>query len=315
MIMFVRYVLIICSIALLAGCPRSADHRTPLPTTPHSGQKVLQPSTFTRVLVDGVINVSLHTGYAKPRIVLRGDPRDLAYVVTYVNNGTLNVILGDGYPQHGSVHVEIDSRYLNAFEYHGAGTVSGPRLRTSLLDLILDNKGQTVLRGQIGLRKLVVKGDGYTEISGINSPYLVTTISSKATIKLSGKANLTNLDIKDGRLSLYWVKSRSLIIRGRGNSFVGLGGMVDKLDVELWGESRFNGRYLRAQRAFVKTHNKSVAEMNAARRQHTLATDSSDIHFYDIPTLKADFMAFQGAVLDMRDLGYPDVQEYTEYNK
>lgn len=314
--MVMRHLFIICFVLLLTGCPRTSDTRAPIPTIPHSSQKTIKVPAFTRVNVDGVLNVSLHTGYSHPSVVLRGDPRDLAYVVTTVSNGTLNVILGDGYPQHGGVQVEVNSRYLNSFEYHGAGAVTGRRLRTSLLDLLLDNKGQTMLGGHIGLRKLIIKGDGYTEITGINSPYLTTVISSKATVRLGGVVNLTNLNINNGgRLSLYWVKSRDLIIRERGSSFVQLGGMVNKLDVELWDKARFNGRYLRAERAFVKTHGQSIAEMSAAQRQHTLASGSSDIHFYNIPTLKADFMAFEGAVLDMRDLGSPYVQEYTQYNK
>ncbi len=31
--------------------------------------------------------------------------------------------------------------------------------------------------------------------------------------------------------------------------------------------------------------------------------------------MKADFMANNGAVLDMRDLGLPFTQEYNQYNK
>ena len=31
--------------------------------------------------------------------------------------------------------------------------------------------------------------------------------------------------------------------------------------------------------------------------------------------MKADFMAYDGAVLDMRDLGLPFIQEYNQYNQ
>lgn len=316
--MFLRYFLMICSVALVTGCPRSLDVRTT--ATPviaaQSGQQNRQVPPFTGVFVKGQFNVSLHTGYSHPQVILRGDPRDLAYVVTKVVNGSLQVILGAGYPRYGRVQVEVDSHYLNSFEYHGAGIVTGSKLRTSLLDVVLDNKGKTTLQGQIGLRKLDVKGDGYTEIYGINSPNLLVNISGKSIVRLVGTVNLTTLDMsKSGRLSLYWLKSKDLIIRARGKAFIQLAGVVDKLNVELWGEARFNGRYLRAERAFVKTHNKSVAELAAVKRQHTLASDTSDIHFYNIPVMKADFMSDAGAVLDMRDLGLPFIQEYNQYNK
>ena len=103
-------------------------------------------------------------------------------------------------------------------------------------------------------------------------------------------------------------------MRERGNAFVQLAGIADRLDVELWGNARFRGRYLRANTLFVKTHDSSLAEVSAVKRQHTLASGSSDIHFYNIPQLKTDLMAFNGAVLDMRDWNNPWTQEYNQYN-
>ena len=87
------------------------------------------------------------------------------------------------------------------------------------------------------------------------------------------------------------------------------------MEVELWNHADFNGRYLRASRAFVKTHDNSVAKISAVRRQHTLASDASDIYFYNLPEMRTDFMAYDGAVLDMRDWNLLCEQEYTIYNK
>ena len=315
--MFLRYFLMLSCVVLVAGCPRSSEVHTPVaPVVIQSSQQNRQVPAFTRVSVKGRLNVSLHTGYRHPHVVLRGDSRDLANVVVNVVNGVLQVTLGPDYPRYSGVQVDIDSRYLNSFEYHGAGLVTGTQLHTGLFEVLIDNKGQTTLQGQIGLRKLDVRGGGYTEISGVNSPYLLVAISGKSSVRLAGVVNLATLDMnKEGRLSLYWIKSRELTVRGRGKAFIQLAGVVDKLNVELWGEARFNGRYLRAERSFVKTHNKSVAEISAVKRQHTLASDNSDIQFYNIPVMKADFMSYSGAVLDMRDLSLPFIQEYNQYNK
>lgn len=314
--MFLRYFLMIGFVLLATGCPRSSNVQTPVTYQKASSQQNRQVPAFTRVYVSGILNVSLHTGFAHPAVILHGDPRDLAYVTTRVVNGVLRIMLGAGYPQHGGIQVDVNSHYLNSFEYHGAGFVTGNRLHTRLLDLVIDNPSKSTFHGQIGLRKLDVKGGGYTEISGINSPYLMLNISGKSIVRLTGRVNLSSIDMQnDGRLSLYWVKSRELMVRARGKAFIQLAGLVDKLNVELWGNARFNGRYLRAERAFVKTHDKSVAEISAVKRQHTLASDASDIHFYNIPSMKADFMAYDGAVLDMRDLGLPFIQEYNQYNK
>lgn len=316
--MFLRFLLLIGFMLLTIGCRHSSEvSNVPSREISQQGkQQVLRLADFTRVKVSGVMNVSLHTGYKQPKVVLRGDSRDLASIAVGVRNGQLFVAMGANQPNFGPVQVEIDSRYLNSFEYRGRGIITGSKLHTGLFDLVLENQGKTTLGGQIGLRKLEVKGNGPTEISGINSPYMVLNISGKSSIKLSGIANVSTLNVtKEGRLSLYWVKSRDLTIRGRGKSFIQLAGVVDKLNVELWDSARFNGRYLRAMRAFVKTYDLSVAEISAVKRQHTLASNKSDIHFYNIPAMKADFMADAGATLDMRDLRAPFLQEYDQYNK
>jgi hypothetical protein len=85
--------------------------------------------------------------------------------------------------------------------------------------------------------------------------------------------------------------------------------------VELWGVAQFKGRYLRAQRSFVKTHDKSVAEISTVNHQSNLATDASDIYYYNIPNTRADFMAYNGSVLDMREWDRADMQNFNRYNK
>ena len=312
--MFLRSFLLICFVILAVGCMRSSDMQAS-DVTQISQQNRNVPA-FTRVYVDGALNVSLHTGYSHPHVIVKGDTRDLAFVTVTVVDGALHVKLREGYPRHGGVQVEIDRRYLNSFEYHGSGIVTGNHLRTSLLDVVIDNEGKTTLVGRIGLRKLIVSGRGYTEIDGINSQSLLIKFSGNPKVRLAGFVNLTSLDMSDdGWLTMYWIKSKALTVRGHGKAFIQLAGGVGKLDVELWDKARFKGRYLRAQYAFVKTHGQSVAEISAVKRQHTLASDTSDIRFYNIPVMKADFMGSDGAVLDLRDLRPPFIQEYDQYNK
>jgi hypothetical protein len=271
--------------------------------------------TFSHVNVLGAINVSLHTGYKQPAVILYGDPRDLSQIVTEMKNG-LQVRAQKGYPRFGPVSVKIHATYLNGFSYKGVGTIAGKNLHSSLLDLKIDNPEQTTLGGSIVLRKLEASGGGNIMIRGVYSRYLQVDISGKTKVLLVGMMNVSKLDLKgDGWLSMYWVKSPLLTICAKGHSNIQLAGLVDKLDVELWGSARFKGRYLRAKNAFVKTHEKALAEITALKHQHALATDASDIYFYRIPQTKADFMAYQGSILDMRDLSLPDLQSYDRYNK
>ncbi len=320
--MFARYFLIICSIISISGCAKYHTAVNPpakLPPQFASSVQHRQTPNFSRVYVNGAFDVNLHTGYKHSSVILHGDPRDLANVSTQVVNGVMRLTVWAGYPRYGKLSAEINTHNLTSFVYRGTGTITGYKINTGYIDVFLDNSGRTMLQGNISLRKLEVTGGGYTEILGVNSPYLLVKISGKSNVKISGAANLSLLDINDskgqGRFSFYWVKSNELRVRGSGKAYIQLAGIANKLNVELWDNARFNGRYLRADRAFVKTHNKSVAEISAVKRQHTLASDDSDIQFYNIPNMKADFMAYNGAVLDMRDLSPPVVQEYDQYNK
>lgn len=285
---------------------------------PPPAKKALQHRqlpAFNKVTVEGNVNVSLHTGYSHPKLILHGDPTDLLQVKTVVTGSSLLISVGKGYPRCGPITAEIRGRYLNAFNYRGVGTITGNNLHSGLLDLSIDNPGRTTLGGRIFLRKLSVSGGGYTQISGISSQNLQLSIQDKSKVQLSGTVNITRLNLdSDAWLGMYWIKSNSLIVRAKGHSVVQLAGVVGKLDVELCEQAQFKGRYLRAGRAFVKTRDKAVAEISAVRRQHTLATDASDIYFYNIPTMRTDFMAYNGAVLDMRDWSL-FMQEYDRYNK
>ncbi|WP_242604065.1 GIN domain-containing protein [Legionella jordanis] len=310
--MWMRFFLCLFVVLMSASC----SHKVLV--IPASSQKALHNRpmpAFNQVMVEGNINVKLRTGFRHPRLLLRGDPLDLLQVQTSVVNNTLHVSVGNGYPKSGPISVEIQARYLNSFTYHGSGVVTGKNLHSSLLDVSIDNPGQTILGGQIVLRKLEVKGGGYTQVSGVSSQYLqLSIINSK--VQLAGRMNISRLELDEKAwVAMYWVKSHALVVRGKGQSFMQLAGIVDKLDVELCDRSRFNGRYLRANRAFVKTHDHSVADISAVNHQHTLATDASDIYFYNVPTIKTDFMAYNGSVLDMRDWSPWDRSVYTRYNK
>lgn len=311
------YLLIIIAF-FITGC-RHHNVETPLPVVQKAGKPVTQyrpMARFNQVDVEGRMNVSLHTGYKKPQLILKGDPRDLAQVHTTVSQNTVYITVGKGFPQFGPLHADIRGQYLNRFKYVGAGTIVGSQLHTSSLDVDVTNDETMRLAGSIGLRKLALAGTGSTQISGITRQNLQVTLISDPKVQLTGFVSLSQLTIDgNGWLSLYWIKSNELTIRAKRGAKIQLAGVVNRLDVQLWGTARFKGRYLRAQRSFVKTHDKSVAEISAVNHQSTLATDASDIYYYNIPNTRADFMAFNGSVLNMREWDQFDTQDFTRYNK
>lgn len=316
--MLTRFLALILLGFFLVGCHRQTvgSEEQPIRVVKVRTTQVRSVPAFNQIIARGRLNVDLHTGYARPQVLLRGAASDLMQIVAKVQNGTLLVQIGEGYPRCGPVSVEIRGQFLNAFTYQGGGVITGSRLRSGLLDLTIDNPGNTTLGGDIFLRKLDIRGSGNVQISGVHANYLQLSMHGKPHVQLVGVANLSTVNLGgDGWFSMYWVKSDKLTIRARDKAFMQLAGITNVVEVELWGNAQFKGRYLRANRAFVKTHDHAVAELSAVKRQHTLATDASDIYFYNLPQMRTDFMAYNGAVLDLRDWSFYSLQEYTRYNK
>lgn len=282
---------------------------------PQSNYSTLKP--FTAVKVVGDINLNLHTGYFSPSVVMSGAPEDLSHVHLQVSRtGVLCIEVKDDVHFIGPVSADIRTRYLNGLTYSGNGSITGTRLRANLERVVITNKGPTVLSGVVRLGYLEVLGPGYIQMSGVISPHLHVKLSRQAKVKLTGIAALRRLDM-DGTswFSMSWVKTPTLIVRATGKAYIQLAGIVNKLDAEISDFAQLNARYLRARRAFVKTHGNSVAKIAATHHQHTLATDASDIRFYNLPEMRSDFMAFDGAVLDLRLFNTAFVKEPTAYNK
>jgi hypothetical protein len=317
--MLKRCYLLILIAFFLSGCAYLHRQKMPSQEIQHSGHSIQQyrsVGAFTQVNAEGRINLNLHTGYKKQQVLLIGDPRDLAQVTTAVSGTTLYLQVGNGYPRYGEVTADVRGTFLNTLRYKGFGVVKGTRLHTRYLELYLANQGTTQLGGTIGLQKLVVVGTGLTQISGITSHDVQIRLKGNPNVQLTGFASLSRLNIDGGGLlSLYWIKSYNLTIRATKAAKIQLAGIVNRLDVELWDMARFKGRYLRAQRSFVKTHDKSVAEISSVNHQSSLAMDASDIYYYNIPTTRADFMADNGSVLNMREWSLFDTEEFNRYNK
>lgn len=294
---------------LLVGCTPSTILNICEPT---SKSIQIRSRGFDQVKVEGTLNVTLHTGSKKPNIILKNAGCD----VRVEQIGSEVIIHRNASPNIRPVEVVIMVPTLSRFEFDGYGTVIGKNIHSNLLDLSIKNPHKTVLSGRINLRNLTVSGPGYVEINGVVSNHLRVRMFGNPHVNLRGNTRLAYLDIEGkGVFSLKSISSYYLTLKARSNVSFELAGTVNTLDVELFGNSQFHGRYLKAVRAFVKTHQHSLAEVSALNRQHTLASDASDIYFYDIPELKADFMAYNGAVLDMRDWHEQETEEYTDYNK
>jgi hypothetical protein len=233
---------------LLAGC---AHHK--MPPVVKASKQIRKFDTFNQIKVKGNINITLHSGYSKPKVVLTGSENDLRQVITKVSGNTLVVNLGKGYPKQGQVSAVIYAGKLHLFEYHGAGNIDGQKIESNLIDFIIDNKSRTRLGGDLVIRKLQVKGAGNVAISGIRSHNLSMNLAGASNTSLKGMANISEINAADkAQLNFYWINGKQLRVRARDSSSISLAGVTTMLDLETCDKATFKGRYLRADRAFVR---------------------------------------------------------------
>ncbi|MCH9756344.1 MAG: DUF2807 domain-containing protein [Gammaproteobacteria bacterium] len=324
--MLARWLTLMCVICLVSGCPAVRKNIPPQLIEPqqlHPVTQVRPVPAFTQVYIQGPFNVRLKTNkHQKPSLKLYGDNVDLTHIQTYVKQGVLYVSVGPkkGHiGKHrlrmGQVKLDINVPHLHGFVYRGEGDITAHNIHASPLNLWIMNSKQSTWDGSINLRRLVVSGSGTTKITGIHSEDLRVTLVGSPKVELKGKANLRRLNMDGkGELSFHWVKSTDLIVRLAGASRLMLAGTVNRLDGVFSGKSHFDGRYLRVKEAFVKTNDEAVSDIAVVDIQHTLARDKSDIYYYNLPLFRSDFMARNGAVLDMRPEDLILLQNDTAYD-
>ena len=281
---------------------------------------------FSAIDIIAPINVNLHTNSSRARVVIRANPHDRAKLVVAVKHDVLHVSPVERFAHHvqydttytGPITVDIYTPSLRRLAVHGNVHLTGHRLVTRLMDASfdLDTSATVNLDGQIGLHELNVTGSGSVTIQGNLKQNVMVKMSQNPRVHLTGEVRLASVEASGrGFLSVYWVKSPTTIIRLHDAVSLQLAGFTHLLNVELWNDARFNGRYLRADRSFVRTHNHSRANISTIDRQHVVALDSSDIFLDELPVMTSDFMGHDGAVIDMRDIEAPRVRENTLYNK
>lgn len=303
----------------ISGCARFHMHpkATDVPGFVPQNQ-ITYTAPFNRIKIIGPFQVNLHTQSKRSSFTLHGNQKDLDHVKWYVANHQLIIQAKreQDKPQIGLMYLDINVPRLASFSYHGSGSIVAQSLDVSSLDLFIQNDGPTRLEGSFTLHRAALGGRGKIRMKGVRGTNVNLLISGHAKVQIIGTIQLSELKMKNSAwLSAYWLNSHVLKMRLRDQACVQLAGTVDFLDATLRDTARFNGRYLRAQRAFVKTSEQSEADINVVEAQHTLATGSSNIYFYDLPDMRADFMVENGSVLDLREWERPFFREATYLNR
>lgn len=321
----IRRIVLLTMVSIIlptVGCKHTTHPPTIDPSLLVSTTQKKVVASFTRLRVSGNISVSLHTGGSQSYLILKGSRYDINALDICEKQGLLRLNMGLGYPHNGLIHVDVYTPKLTTFIYRGSGTITATNLRSPALDLDIKNNQNTSLEGPFNVHNMILSGSGSVTISRPQYPKTIThqpkvsiILKDRVHLRMTGFLRLFSVKAyADSMMSAYWVDSDDLQICAKDHAYIQLGGSVDRLDVNLTGQARFNGRYLRSKRVFAKTFGQSTAQINAVRQQHTLASDDSNIYYYHIPTNRTDFMAYQGSVLDRREWSL-FMQEYDKYNK
>lgn len=260
--------------------------------------------TFTGIEADGAFDITLIQGNEKPYVKLSGYRQMVDAIQPIVTDEMLHIHAKSVPIQDATrVKVEVHMPYVNRIRYTGHATVSGQGIKSALLDIDVDGDGHVDLDGRLAVRNLAADGTAHVKLRGVDSNNLNIHLGDAAVLDIDGKARLRKLDVS-GRsvLHMQWIDSPELIVQTRDMAQVKLAGAAKLLRAEAWDRSVIDAKYLRAERAFVKTYNTALAELNVSETQGTLASNESNIYFYNDADLHADFMAHEGSVLDMQYL-------------
>lgn len=272
-----------------------------LPThTAQTGSRYLQVSPFSQIQVSGPVNLEIIGALEKQDIRAIGNQSVLPHLRAFVEGHTLYLTADTDVPED-KLLVIIRTRDLFKLVYQGSGDVKAIGLDSPMLDVSVDTPGRVSLSGKhMALQKLALAGSGRVDINGLATRNLNIRARGRNAVHLHGFAELHDLNFSgEGWLSLYWVNSPYLKVRGHDGGYVQLAGKVGTLDAELFDQAQMNARYLRTGRSYVKTHQEARADIHVTDQQYTLASDHSNIYEYNDAKHKSNFMAHRGTVLNV----------------
>ena len=278
-------------------------HKRNYTNAPHTN-KTIQLASFTTLIINGHFDIIIKTGYKKHKIIVHGTEEAIKDVVSYVDNRALT--LTTAHKHHtlsNRTEVTIYAKRLLFVDYLGSGNIRAENVDIPSLNIRHDTLGSVNISGKVGIHKLVLENSGSVNITGLSSNHLVLINHGNNLVRLKGTSNLKRLDFGgDGLVDLHWIDSPYIRITGHDTAVARLAGKVETLDVVLHNRAYMNARYLRANKAYVKTYDYARADLHVNKRLSTLAMGKSNIYYYQKAKMIAAYLGKSGAVLDMQQI-------------
>lgn len=203
-----------------------------------------------------------------------------------------------------SNHFKIRVPDLKQLTAYGKGVIRARNLNVYSLSLDLNDNVRTFFSGKhIGLNHLDMYGNSELKIDHLKSSQLQIVLQDRAQATLLGEVKAQKISLFGySKLKLYWLNSADLFVRMQDHSFAYLAGVARVLETRLKDQSYLFARYLRVKEGYIKTNQSANAEIWAQKNLDTRADGSSTIFHYR-PADQVEAYDFRsGVTLDMNHL-------------
>jgi hypothetical protein len=188
---------------------------------------------------------------------------------------------------------------------NGMGTTSVIGVYAPCMDIMVPHNGNVNVSGHIGIRRISKAGNGMINVIGADSDGLRIDSTGGITA-IAGYANVKTINAtQNGHIYLYWVASDGIYINVRDNARVGLAGAARNVDVEVSGNARYEGKYLRTDNIYVKTRGYSHANVFPQQKLFANASDFSSIYFFGTPNVISRYTTGHAIIVPIFNDGCP----------
>lgn len=197
----------------------------------------------------------------------------------------------------GNIYLAGDMNLMRVIS-SGKGTVSIFGANTPSLDIITSGMGSVNVSGNVGVRLIMHRGWGDVNIIGANSDGLKINAGGRGKVGVNGRFNLREVQARDYTcVYLYTSSSNTIYAYAYDSARIGIAGYTRELYAYTNRYSRFLGRYLYAENAYVRASDSSHINVTATNGIFAAATNSGSVYFFGEPKLLSQFVSGYGTVI------------------
>jgi hypothetical protein len=239
--------------------------------------------------------------YTMHRVIIRVGVSDLRGV-TQLGRGCIEGVQlrssGLSILQAGSGNIYLAGNLnVHCITNAGMGSVNVFGANTHTLTIKTNRTGNVNVSGNVGVRQIQHLGSNNINIIGANSGNLGIYTDGSGKIGISGCVGVCKITAKhDTCVYITQVNTGTLYTYLYDRARVGVAGIANRLYVDAYGSSRFEGRYLCTQAAFVRAYNQAHINVTSQKLFASAIQDAS-VYFYGTPNALSQFVSGNGTII------------------